>query len=227
MVMRGLTHRGVAPAIAVTALLVAALSYYAAYFLAGLLAFVLLWHSGDLNTAWQALFIAFAVAVVTLGMALLIVSRSRDDLIPDTILRWRPFAQLAKMLRQVRVDVLRNPRLIIEVVALQSLIFLLDATTLWCTGRAVGLNVDPGSVFMSFILASVVATLSPIPLGLGSFEGTCTGLLHLMGGGLEASLAATLILRGLTLWLPMLPGLLMIRREAMKPATEFGVAGVQ
>jgi hypothetical protein len=62
------------------------------------------------------------------------------------------------------------------------------------------------------------ATLSPLPLGLGSFEGTCTGLLHLMGGGLEASLAATLILRGLTLWLPMLPGLVMIRREAVKPA---------
>jgi glycosyltransferase 2 family protein len=112
---------------------------------------------------------------------------------------------------------LRDPRLVFETVTLQSGIFLLDAATLWCTGRAVGLNAV-GSAFMSFILASVVATLSPIPLGLGSFEGTCTGLLHLMGGGLEASLAATLILRGLTLWLPMLPGLVMIRREAVKPA---------
>ena len=80
---------------------------------------------------------------------------------------------------------------------------------------------------MSFILASVVATLSPIPLGFGSFEGTCTGLLHLMGGGLEASLAATLILRGFTLWLPMRPGLWVIRREGMKPATETGVAGTR
>ena len=70
-----------------------------------------------------------------------------------------------------------NPQLIIEVTALQSGTFLLDAATLWCTGRAVGLNVDVGSTFMSFIFASVVATLSPIPLGLGSFEGTCTGLL--------------------------------------------------
>jgi uncharacterized membrane protein YbhN (UPF0104 family) len=225
MVVRGLVRRGVAPAIAVTALLIAALSYYAAYFLVGLLAFVLLWHSGDLNAAWQALFIAFAVVVVTLGMALLILSRSRDNLIPAAILRWRPFAQLASMLSQVRVDMLHSPRLIFEIIAFQSAIFLLDAGTLWCIGRAVDLNVDVGSTFMSFILASVVATLSPIPLGLGSFEGTCTGLLHLMGGRLEASLAATLILRGLTLWLPMLPGLWMIRREAMTPATELGVTG--
>ena len=224
MVVRGLMRRGVPSAVAVTALLIAALSYYAAYFMVGLLAFVLLWHSGDLNTAWQALLTAFAIVIVTLGMALLLLSRSRDDLIPAAIQHWRLFAQLARMLSEVRVDMLHNPRLIIEVIALQSSIFLLDAATLWCTGRAVGLNVDVGSAFMSFILASVVATLSPIPLGLGSFEGSCTGLLHLIGGGLEASLAATLILRGLTLWLPMLPGLVMIRREAMKPATIVSIA---
>src|SRR5487761_2103072 len=219
MVVRGLMRRGIASAVAVTALFIAALSYYAAYFLVGLLAFVLLWHSGDLNAAWRALLIAFVIVVISFGMALLLLSRSRDDLIPDAIQHWRPFAQLARMLSQIRVDMLRDPRLILETVTLQSGIFLLDAATLWCTGRAVGLHVDVGSSFMSFILASVVATLSPIPLGLGSFEGTCTGLLHLMGGGLEASLAATLILRGLTLWLPMLPGLAMIRREASKPAT--------
>jgi glycosyltransferase 2 family protein len=224
MVVRGLIRRGIASAVAVTALLIAALSYYAAYFMVGLLAFVLLWHSGDLNAAWRALSIAFAIVVTALGMALLLISRSRDDLIPDAIQHWRPFAQLARMLSQVRVDMLRDPRLILETVALESGIFLLDAATLWCTGRAVGLNVDVGSTFMSFTLASVVATLSPIPLGLRSFEGTCTGLLHLMGGGLEASLAATLILRGLTLWLPMLPGLIMLRREAIKPATIGSIA---
>jgi hypothetical protein len=227
MVMRGLTHRGVASEIAITALLVAALSYYVAYFLVGLLAFVLLWHSGDLNAAWKSLFVAFAGVVITLGTVLLILSRSRSDLIPAAILRWRPFAQFARMAGRARFDILRNPQLIFEVVALQCGIFLLDAATLLCTSHAVGLNVDVGAIFMSFILASVVATLSPIPLGLGSFEGTCTGLLHLMGGRLEASLAATLILRGFTLWIPMLPGLWVIRREAMKPAIETGVAGAR
>jgi hypothetical protein len=222
--VRGLVRRGVASAVAVTALFIAALSYYAAYFMVGLLAFVLLWHSGDLNNAWRSLFIAFAVVVAAIGIALLLLSRSRDGLIPAAIQRWRPFAQLARMLSRVRVDMVHDPRLILEVVALQASIFFLDAATLWCTGRAVGLTVDVGSSFMSFILASVVATLSPIPLGLGSFEGTCTGLLHLMGGGLEASLAATLILRGLTLWFPMLPGLIMIRREAMNPVTTASIA---
>jgi hypothetical protein len=117
------------------------------------------------------------------------------------------------MAGRARFDILRNPQLIFEVVALQCGIFLLDAATLLCTSHAVGLNVDVGAIFMSFILASVVATLSPIPLGLGSFEGTCTGLLHLMGG--------------FTLWIPMLPGLWEIRREAMRPAIDTGVAGAR
>jgi uncharacterized protein (TIRG00374 family) len=213
MVVRGLTRRGVAPAIAITALLIEAISYYAAFFLVGLLAFVLFWHNGDLTTAWRSLFVAFAVAVAAAGTALVIVSRAQGELIPKRVLQWRPFAELSAMLDQVRADLLRSPRLVVGAVALQLAVFLLDTATLWCASRAIGLDLDVARTFTSFVLASVVATLSPIPLGLGAFEGSCTGLLHLLGGGLEASLAATLILRGLTLWLPMLPGLWIIRRE--------------
>jgi uncharacterized membrane protein YbhN (UPF0104 family) len=83
------------------------------------------------------------------------------------------------------------------------------------------LDVGPGAAFASFILASIVATLSPLPLGLGTFEATCMALLHLLGGGLEASLAATLIFRGLILWLPMLPGLWLMRKEALPDGADW------
>jgi hypothetical protein len=76
MVMRGLYRRGIPPAIVMTALLIAALSYYAAYFLVAVVAFVLLWHDGDLNAAWLSLLVAFVVVVAIIGTALLILSRS-------------------------------------------------------------------------------------------------------------------------------------------------------
>jgi hypothetical protein len=38
-------------------------------------------------------------------------------------------------------------------------------------------------------------------------------LLRVLAVPLEAALAATLLLRGLTLWLPMVPGLWLARRE--------------
>ena len=213
LVMHGLTRRGVAPAIALTALLIETVSYYAAYLLIGLLAFVLFWHTGDLSLAWRSLLIAFAVVIGALGAALAILSRAQGRLIPHWALQWRPFAKLAEMLDRVRSDLLRSPVLLMSSVTLQLTVFLLDSATLWCASRAIGLDLDLARTFTSFVLASIVATLSPIPLGLGSFEVSCTGLLHLLGGGLEASFAATLILRGLTLWLPMLPGLWIIRRE--------------
>jgi glycosyltransferase 2 family protein len=53
----------------------------------------------------------------------------------------------------------------------------------------------------------------PIPLGLGTFEAACVGMLSLLGVAIEAALAATLLLRGLTFWLPMVPGLWLARRE--------------
>ena len=213
MVIRGLVRRGIDAAIAMTALLVAALSYYAAYLLAGIIAFLLLWHVGDLNGVWLSLSVAFVSVILLLGIAIFLITHSRGGFIPDALLEWSPAKRVATILKQVRVDVLRDGKVVFQAVGFQGAVFLLDAATLWCASKAVGMELDMASIFMSFMLASVVATLSPIPLGLGTFEGTCTAMLHLLGGGLEASLAATLILRGFTLWLPMLPGVWLIRQE--------------
>lgn len=76
----------------------------------------------------------------------------------------------------------------------------------------VGMHVSFWVAFPSFVLASMVATIGPIPLGLGSFEVTCVSMLGLLGVSLEAALTATLLLRGFTVWLPMLPGMVLARR---------------
>jgi uncharacterized membrane protein YbhN (UPF0104 family) len=68
-------------------------------------------------------------------------------------------------------------------------------------------------VFACFMIASVTALMGPIPLGLGVFEAASVAALHLVGIELEAALAATLLLRGFTFWLPMIPGLWLARRE--------------
>ena len=104
-------------------------------------------------------------------------------------------------------------RLGVETVVLQLGVFALDAATLAVMLHAVGSDVSPGLAFASFVLASVVATLAWVPGGLGTFEGTCVGMLRLHGVSLEAALAAVLLLRGFTFWLPMAPGLWIARRE--------------
>jgi len=66
-------------------------------------------------------------------------------------------------------------------------------------------------------MASLAATVGPMPLGLGTFEAVCVTVLHLQGLSVEIALMATLLLRGFTFWLPMIPGLVLARRELKGP----------
>lgn len=121
-------------------------------------------------------------------------------------------------LRQaVRRAQLRRP-LIALLVLLHACILLLDAATLWTILRALGVAPQFIPVFACFIVASVVMSASPVPLGLGTFESSCVAMLHSIGIGLEAGLTATLLLRGMTTWMPMLPGMWLIRHEIQRPS---------
>ncbi len=78
---------------------------------------------------------------------------------------------------------------------------------------AVGQHASFWVALPSFFLASMVAMIGPIPLGLGTFEATCVLVLHLLGIAVAPALTATLLFRGFTMWLPMLPGMWLARRE--------------
>ncbi|MFC4702444.1 lysylphosphatidylglycerol synthase transmembrane domain-containing protein [Paraburkholderia caffeinitolerans] len=104
-------------------------------------------------------------------------------------------------------------RLLVRTVALQLTIFLLDASTLWLTLSAVGARAQFWVAFASFAVASMVATIGPVPVGLGTFEAASVGMLQMLGVPIEAALAGTLLLRGFTFWLPMLPGVWLARIE--------------
>ena len=110
----------------------------------------------------------------------------------------------------------RSPRLLIGASALQVLTILLDAATMWVLLRALGSLVPLRSVFTSFMLASVVRSLGIAPGGLGTFEATSVLTLHAAGASMEMALAATLVFRGVSFWLPMIPGFALSRRIAAR-----------
>ena len=135
---------------------------------------------------------------------------------------WGSFAQFTKVqghqcmpkAKHLTWEEAAAPTLVGATALLQLAVFLLDAATLAVVLAAIGSDGTnlPG-VFASFMIASVAATVGPTPLGLGTFETVCVATLALVGVRLEAALTATLLLRGLTFWLPMLPGLWIARRE--------------
>ena len=213
LVVSALGRRGVPRGVAVAVMLAGLVGFYAAYFVATLAALVILWRHHELRGVLLVP-VAFLCLLVA-GLPLAIVSL-RGRTFPR-LSRWLerlPGAGgLAVALRDAKLEGILAPRLLLETTALQLAIFALDALTLAVTLRAVGTPVELAVAFASFLIASVVATLAWIPGGLGTFEGTCVAVLHLHGVSVEAGLAGTLLLRGFTFWLPMLPGFALARRE--------------
>ena len=213
LVMSGLARRRVPPNIAMAAMLVDLISYDTAYLTIALTSLGVLWLHHRVSLAIFAA--VAAVAVITVGIPVTVLSlRWWSARAPGSWLRRLPgTTTLLRILADAPTDLLRHPRLLTETVTLQMGIFLLDALTLWLAFYAIGETLDFWIVFVSFVAASMAATIGPIPLGLGTFEAGSIGMLSFLDVPIEAALAGTLLLRGLTFWLPMIPGLWLARRE--------------
>lgn len=107
---------------------------------------------------------------------------------------------------------MRGPQLLSETIALQLAIVLLDAATMWLLVGAIGPEPRAAGVFASFMIASLFRTMGVVPGGLGTFEATSVWTLRMAGVPIRAGLAATLLFRALSFWLPMLPGYWYSRR---------------
>jgi uncharacterized protein (TIRG00374 family) len=146
-------------------------------------------------------------------MAVLMVRRWAS-VWPFTLATRMPALQtLLEAMREAPGKTLRDPVSFLVSALLQFAVFALDAATLWAMLHAVGSDGNPLAAFAAFTMASVAATVGPMPLGLGTFEAVSTAVLHLEGQTVAAALTATLLLRGFTFWLPMIPGLVLARRE--------------
>ncbi|MFF4014680.1 lysylphosphatidylglycerol synthase domain-containing protein [Streptomyces sp. NPDC001843] len=95
----------------------------------------------------------------------------------------------------------------------------LHSLVLIAVTRAVGLPLAPARVTLLYLAASSAAALLPTPGGLGSLDAALG--LALTASGAPAALAASAVLgyRLLTVWLPLMPGLLvlavLVRRKAL------------
>jgi glycosyltransferase 2 family protein len=213
MAIRGLLRHGVPRSIALTALLSSLLSRDIAFLLVVIVSAAILWLH---HAAGAALFIGVAVFLLVLLLvpaSLFALHRWSRDPRVAVLGKWLHLSRVIESFSDVPLDLLLNRRLLVRTVALQLAIFLLDALTLWLALGAVGAPTQFWVAFASFAVASMVATIGPVPVGLGTFEAASVGMLRLLGVPIEAALAATLLLRGLTFWLPMLPGVWLARME--------------
>jgi uncharacterized protein (TIRG00374 family) len=204
---------GASRAVALAALIMTIIAYYAAYGVASLIALILLWLRG--KTSWLVIglisaSLALSAAIPALALWL---QRKGAKAIPRWLRRIRTVCELFEMIREAPTALVRSKRLIGELTLLNGAIFALDGLTMQFCLFALGVRAPFSAAFSAFILASIVVTLGPVPMGLGSFEAVSIAMLRALGVPFEAALSATLLFRGYTLWLPLLPGMVAARRQ--------------
>jgi len=205
---------GASKGTAMAVLLVSIRGYYAAYLVFAVASLLLLWlhgHASPLLVGVVTTFILVALAIPAL--ALWLKERGSKPL-PPLLERFGPIRQLLESVAQAPAKLMADRRLLLRVSLYNGLVFAADSLTLYTCVKALGVDLTLSTALIALVLASIVVTLGPIPFGLGSFEATGTSMLHLLGVPLEAALSGVFLFRFLTLWLPLLPGFLQLRRLA-------------
>jgi len=87
---------------------------------------------------------------------------------------------------------------------------LLQASGLVAVALALELEVWPPHVMLAYLAASAVAALVPSPGGIGSVDAALVIALVAAGAPVEAATSTVLAYRFITLWLPLVPGALVL-----------------
>jgi glycosyltransferase 2 family protein len=161
--------------------------------------------------------LAFLVVAGGIPMLVLWLHRRGQERIPRFIAKWSKARRFFELVGEAPTKLVRNPALIGWLTALNLAVFIADAATMQACVLALGVHAPLSAGYVAFMFASIAVILGPIPMGLGSFEAVSIAMLRLFGVPFEAALSATLLFRGFTLWLPLVPGGILLRKE-MKAA---------
>jgi uncharacterized protein (TIRG00374 family) len=204
---------GASRPIALATLITAIIAYYASYGVASVIALFLLWIHG--RTSWVVL----ALIAASLGLSAAVpalalwLQRKGANAIPRWLRRIRAVCELFEMIKEAPERLVRSERLIGTLTLLNLAVFVLDGLTMQFCLFSLGYQASFSAAFGAFVLASIVVTLGPIPMGLGSFEAVSIGMLRAAGVPFEAAFSGTLLFRGFTLWVPLIPGMFAARRQ--------------
>lgn len=213
LVVKALKRRGVPDGASVSAVVIGLLGFHLAYGIALVTALVLLAASGDLSRRMLAIAIVATVLMGAVIVTLLWLARGRKGPVRSWLMRIPGLRGFLQELHEAPKEALHDKPLLLETTALQFGIFVLDAATLAVCLAALGTTASLTGIFAALVIASLVATITIIPSGLGTFDATMLAMLHLVGVSTTAGVGAVVLFRGFTLMLPLFPGIWLARRE--------------
>ncbi len=216
VVGRQLEEQGLARTTVMAAVVVNTASYFVTYVFALSLAVLLIPLHGAVRHLVLLGAAIFALCSIALVVMILALPGRTDGAVARRLAQSGVLKAPLSLLIEADVQLARSPPLLLRACVCQFCIILLDAATVWLLIKALGITASLPGVFASFMISNLFRTIGILPGGLGSFEASSILTLQVVGVPLPVALSATLLFRGLSFWLPMVPGL-WCSRQMVKP----------
>ncbi|MEZ5322655.1 MAG: lysylphosphatidylglycerol synthase transmembrane domain-containing protein [Microthrixaceae bacterium] len=198
---RLLQRNGVDPAVAVAGV---GLNTVTAFVVHVVMLVTFVWWAGTSDLSRVRLPAASTVAMV-LGVAVLLVAVLAALPAGRRLWSTRVRPAIGRAARGM-VDVARSPLRLLQLVGGSAMVTVSYAAALAASVEAFHGNLPVAPVAIVYLLGSVVQSVVPTPGGLGAAEAAYIGGLTAIGLTSERAVAAVLLFRLVTFWLPVLPG---------------------
>lgn len=218
--LHALGRRGVPHRLAFSVFVFNTAAFFAAFLSATMISFAALATAEDAPPALAASIAAFAAIIMLLLVVAFIVFALHPTTPPAWTAKIPRFNQASEWIRTAARHINAERRLFFEAAVIQFSIRLIDGFTVFLIFLAIGGSASYAACFFAVVIASVAATIGPIPMGLGTFEAGMVAALKVFDAPIEDALTVTLIFRGLSLWMPLLPGFYIIQREVLRKKAE-------
>lgn len=209
---KALRNLGLSRGDATAALVVNTLAFYVANAITALIAIAILWERRGLHPAITVVVTLFAIYSVGMPALILYVYHHAPRSIPRWLAKIPGLEEALRWFREAPTEPLRHRLLLLEAALFQLAVIALDAMTLMVLVGSLGHAMDYPAAFTAYVMANMAGTVTFIPAGLGTFEAGAVGTLRYLRTPLEASIAAVILFRGFTLYLPLLPGSWVARK---------------
>ena len=213
IVVRTMRRFGLPSWLAIEAVVIDIISHYITDMIMAVLALSVLWFNHNITNIIWYLVAVFTVIVIIIPTSIFWLLSHKDGHLPSWLLRFKFITNISQTVKMVSPERILLPNLLGGTTLLNISIFFLDACTLWAMIRITNYSTGILTAIVAIVLATIAGAVSFLPGGMGGFEAGSVMVLVLFDVPIEVALTSTLLFRGMTLWIPLIPGVLLTRYD--------------
>ncbi|MBY0376769.1 flippase-like domain-containing protein, partial [Patescibacteria group bacterium] len=213
VVVKAMKRMGLENSMAMEVLFIDLLAYYIAFSTVTLITLILLFLHNHITPIILTLVSLSFITQLVFTFVIFGIVHHKKFRLTSWLKKIKLISRLFNSIDTISADRVFSTRILTETSFFRIAVFALDSLTLFFVMHALNIPTTFATAFIAVTMGSVGGAIILIPGVIGGFEAGCIGALILLGTPAGVSVACTLVFRGLSLWIPLIPGLLFARKD--------------